>query len=240
MAKAVPPAKPMQLVKASLPDHGMVLDYLTINGSKANFTFQSDTTYEITGNIYLNGTCTIEGGAVLKFSSGGIDIYNGAQLVSTAGSYHMAVLTSVNDNSVGQSIGTGSPTIGGTYLAFDLNGSGPTSVLNYLRFEYASVAVSWMSGDGVNVAPLDNCQFLHCGTVVTLMDDCTYDSCNNTLVQTFENVLVSQCSTVVQNAQSSYYAGGIKLVGQDMTVDQVTSLIATYANDYYVFGNSGE
>jgi hypothetical protein len=229
--------KPMLMAKATVPTQGFVLDYVAVHGLLTNYIFQGDTTYYVSGNTRLNGTNIIEGGAVLKFpaSGYGISFVQSAILVSTAGPYHMAVLTSVNDNSVGESIGTGSPTTGTeNYLAFTQIA---TNALNYLRFEYAGVAISLSSGSynvTINVAPVDNCQFLHCGTAVQLSD-----SNNNTvLVQKFENVLVSQCGTVMQNLDSIVFGttgSGVELVGQNITVDQVTNLIATWSNDYKAF-----
>lgn len=213
----------MILAKATSHDTGLVIDYQTVNGSNlSGYTFQGDTTYKITGTCYLNsGICTIEGGAVLKFSGGNIDVAGNGQLVSTAGPYHMAVLTSVNDNSVGQSIGSGSPTIGGSYLMLD--GGTPVSVLNYLRFMYAARAVYYISAGGANVAPLNDCQFLHCGNVVEMIGD------NNTLIQNFENTLISQCTAVVVNDYS--YGTKVEMTGKNITVDQVPYLVETYSSD---------
>jgi hypothetical protein len=166
---------------------------------------------------------------VIKYTNATVNVY-GAISCQTA-PYRPAIITSKDDNTVGETItgSTGSPTTGATtYLAFSLNGAS-TSVLDYFRFEYAGTAISWDSEASAetNVAALDDCQFLHCGTVVGLMD--YYN--DNTLKQRFENVLISQCDTVVENLQSEYYGSGIEIVGQNMTVDQATDLIATYSND---------
>ena len=57
----------IQLAKIDLNRKpGVVLDYVTMNSDKDNFTFQGDTTYYISGMVNLNGTTTLEGGTVIK------------------------------------------------------------------------------------------------------------------------------------------------------------------------------
>jgi hypothetical protein len=61
------------IAKAAAPTQGLVLDYVTVNSTTTNFTFQGDTTYYISGTVALNGagtTTTFEGGAVIKYASG--------------------------------------------------------------------------------------------------------------------------------------------------------------------------
>ena len=47
---------------------GVVLDYVTVD-SESDFTFQGDTTYYVSGGVYLSGLTTIEGGAVIKYAT---------------------------------------------------------------------------------------------------------------------------------------------------------------------------
>ncbi len=53
-AKAEQPTRP-----------GFVLDYNLINNNFTNFTFQSDTTYFLSGTVNLYGTTILEGGTVI-------------------------------------------------------------------------------------------------------------------------------------------------------------------------------
>src|SRR5271156_259738 len=48
---------------------GVVLDYQAVNSSLTNYTFQDNTTYYISGSVYLYGTNTFVDGAVLKYAT---------------------------------------------------------------------------------------------------------------------------------------------------------------------------
>jgi hypothetical protein len=62
--------QPVKLARAGISRKpGVVLDYLTVNSSLTNYTFQSDTTYYISGTTYAYGTNTFEGVAVLKYAT---------------------------------------------------------------------------------------------------------------------------------------------------------------------------
>ena len=96
----------------------VVLDYVTINASYTNFTFQGDTTYLISGGYnFLSGTTTVEGGAVIKYDTAMVDgeysaIYIAGALNCQTASYCPAILTSKDDNTVGETISgsSGTPT----------------------------------------------------------------------------------------------------------------------------------
>ena len=69
LTKTSPSGKFKQVAQIATPSRGLVLDYVTINGSQTNYTFQGDTTYYISGALNLYRTNTFEGGAVLKFAT---------------------------------------------------------------------------------------------------------------------------------------------------------------------------
>ncbi len=90
---------------------GVVLDYVGLNGSTNDFTFQGDTTYLISGGVNLSGgTTTIEGGTVVKFSTNGWIATDG--VACQTGPYRPAVFTAEDDDSVGETMpdSTGDPT----------------------------------------------------------------------------------------------------------------------------------
>ncbi len=83
-----------------------VLDYQLVGDSGlTNFVFRGDTTYFITDFTDVYGETRIEGGAVLKFvDSAALRFQAGATLVQDTDPYHPAVLTSMEDETVGESI----------------------------------------------------------------------------------------------------------------------------------------
>ena len=157
-----------------MPMQGLVLDYMTVLDSLPNNYIVSrrhDLLHQ-SGYVLLNRTNTIEGGAVLKYTnSASLNFGSGGPwcLVSKAGPYRMAVLTSMNDNSVGETIAnsTGNPTnTGATYLNLSITATGSTNPpLSYLRFAYAGTALAQASGGtyATDIFAVWNCQFVNCG-----------------------------------------------------------------------------
>jgi len=101
--------QPMKFASITPKAKGYVLDYITLDVSLTNYTFQGDTTYLVSGNTYLSGTTTIEGGAVIKY-----DVNNACSLnvlgtinCKTA-PFEPAVFTSANDGTAGEDLGGGS------------------------------------------------------------------------------------------------------------------------------------
>jgi hypothetical protein len=165
-ALATPPLPPLPPVKSvntmrlaqSDPAHkpGLKIDYVLVNTAGGDYTFQSDTTYLISSEVYM-GTATIEGGSCLKFTNTGVGSIQADYVVCATTPYRMAVLTSMNDGSVGESIpgSTGNPqTFTNSWISY-LNGG---TNLSHLRFSYASVGASM--NDRLDVR---NCQFVKCG-----------------------------------------------------------------------------
>jgi hypothetical protein len=59
----------MQMARVAGPSRGLVLDYQLVNGWQNDFTFQKDTTYLISGTLYISLTGTFEGGTVIKYAT---------------------------------------------------------------------------------------------------------------------------------------------------------------------------
>src|SRR5205823_3467873 len=68
-------SKSIRLAKANFEEEpAVVLDYVIIVGGgyyNGDVTLQADTTYYVTGSLYVGGTLTIEGGAVIKYDENG-------------------------------------------------------------------------------------------------------------------------------------------------------------------------
>jgi hypothetical protein len=196
----------IKLASISHLKRGVAIDYTTAT-SQTNFTFQADTTYYVSSNVTLSGTTTFEGGSVIKFTNS-----TGAQIsLSTfacnISPYRTIILTSKDDNTVGDAItgSTGSPTNyqGATYL------SGGNGAYKYMRFSYA--------GTGIYGSPdladggVWHCQFFRCSTGISVNNSDT----------DLHNVLFSNCGTAVTNG----YAGG-HFHAQHVTADQITTLFS--------------
>jgi hypothetical protein len=133
-----PGDQPLELAGIESPAPGVVIDYVLINTGQTNFTFQSGETYYISGSAGFYGTTVLEGGTVIKYSSGqSVGIHGPLDCQTTV--EHPAVLTAKDDDSVGEVISgsTGDPS--GYYANNALwlySGANPVT-LHDLRISYA-------------------------------------------------------------------------------------------------------
>jgi hypothetical protein len=148
------------LAKGDLSAQGLVLDYQTINSTiTTNFTFQGDTTYYISGSVYLYGTNTFEAGTVIKYGYGdSISLFANTNYFQGS-SYHPIVFTALDDNSVGEPIGTGYPSGYYAYSALFFYNSAPFDLSNF-RISNESCGIVWYAGSVP--ATLANGQFYTC------------------------------------------------------------------------------
>ena len=78
---------------------------MELNTDQTDFTFQGDTTYLLDGYFNVTGTTTFEGGTVIKADvNGEIDIDPTGTIVCQTAPYRPAIFTSLNDDSVGESM----------------------------------------------------------------------------------------------------------------------------------------
>ena len=107
--------KPMKLAMTKPATKGYVLDYIAINVSQTDFTFQGDQTYYISGDINFSGTTTLEGGTVIKFETNNPCSVNVLETVTClTGPYRPAIFTSATDGTVGEPVGGSSAPCYGT------------------------------------------------------------------------------------------------------------------------------
>ena len=139
--------KTMFMAKVSVPTRGLVLDYVILNSSTNNITFQGDTTYYISGSFNLSGnsgTNTFEGGAVLKYAKNTfIWVSPAPKLNWLASAYRPVIFTAVDDNSVGETISssTGIPTNYYAYPALMFSSGNNPVTLQYWRVAYANYVI---------------------------------------------------------------------------------------------------
>jgi RHS repeat-associated protein len=134
---------PMNQSSVGAEGKGVVLDYImTLNGSAGSFDFVGGTTYYIPSSFTVTANASFGSGAVVKYGRNAfLTIFNA---VSGGG----AILTAVDDNTVGDTISgsTGNPT--GTYASFALQlchyGGCPVSSpcsLSSIQIKYAYTGV---------------------------------------------------------------------------------------------------
>jgi len=200
-----PDPKPMQLAVAPPPERGILIDYVTMASSTNNYVFQADTTYYISGLVSLSGTTICEGGTVIKFTNyPTAKMSMSGPLVCKGAQYRPVVLTCRDDSTLGQAVGTGTPTNynAATYLEDNNN---QNNTYQYLRILYA--------GTGISAANFSNgvwhCQFLKCGTAI---------SASGSGPCTLRNVLIAQCTNAVVTAGT--------LSAEHLTADQCTTLLS--------------
>ncbi|HUA67458.1 MAG TPA: hypothetical protein VMA13_02825 [Candidatus Saccharimonadales bacterium] len=157
---------PMKLARTLPPSQGYLLDYVILNGSDGDVTLQSDTTYDVTG------TLTIEGGTCIKYDESG-DFQNGG-IVALGGvncetsEYRSAIITSANDNSAGQTI-SGSSGHPSTYncAALEFNVCLFDGPVEYLHVRYAEIGLNF---EAAYSGLVRHCQFLNAGTGIQNYD----------------------------------------------------------------------
>lgn len=157
--------KEIQLASSPLTEPSVVIDYELLQSS-SNMVVKGDTTWFVSGLVNLSGTTRLEG-CVIKFtnSTSARINFNGSIDCQT-GPYRPAIFTSQYDSSVGDAIGTGTPTNYPGALVINTSGS----VLHDLRIAYATSAVSLGFSSGQ--ISLTNVQFVHCQYPI---DSSTYD-----------------------------------------------------------------
>ncbi|HVU26589.1 MAG TPA: choice-of-anchor L domain-containing protein [Verrucomicrobiae bacterium] len=191
------------IAKASLPDNGLVLDYNTINSSLTNYTFRGDTTYYISGNIYLYGTNIFEGGTVIKYNGTSITLDYPSSIQTQTSAYRPVIFTSGSDSSVGEitpgGYSGGHPAL--AYYGTVTYAESGSLKLNNFRIYRADEAI-YVSGN-LN-ATLENGQFCDCVigfeadgfNVYAQIENCLFQEpgsmalCLNQANVTMENVTV--------------------------------------------------
>ncbi len=209
LTKTSPGVQLRQVARAPAQPKGLVLDYQTINSNQTNYLFQADTTYYISGSLNSFGASTFEGGTVIKFATNGSIALTtgptGAPSINwKAGAYRPVIFTAKDDNTVGESIGTGSPTgyYGNPMLT--LANFSSTATLTGLRMSYAKTAMSF---GGANACIYD-AQFINC-QIGLLLGSATVFLGNALFANTGTEFIYQGGSTV--NAQNATFSGSALL-----------------------------
>jgi hypothetical protein len=188
----------MQVAQTDLASKvGLVIDYTEVGDPVDSYTFKADTTYLVTNAFYVNYDITLEGNTVIKFpeTSGQVS----AEWVNCqTGPYRYAVLTSQNDNSIGETISgsSGNPAQGGSDYIYQYS----DNPISYIRASYAEVALKYVDQN----ADVSNSQFVHCGGGVEVdvpdseirLHDCLFahsGPARGDLIVRGENLTIDDC-----------------------------------------------
>jgi hypothetical protein len=221
-AKGLTPANAVKLA-GNLP-RGVDIDYQATVSGAGPTVFASDTTYFVSGTVYLTGPVTMEA-AVFKFptSSGSIEIENTLALATT--NYRTAIFTSADDNSAGVQLGTniwsgytGTPS-GDRYggAALWLNTSANIA-LNNLRFCYMNIAIEIGSDTAGQKLTLSNLQMVDCFEGIYVYGS---SNTNASLIFNMYNCLMADVGT-------PFFISGAALAGGgcNCTVDACANLFS--------------
>jgi hypothetical protein len=196
---------------------GLVLDYVTLNSSLTNYVFQADTTYYVTGDVYLYDATTIEGGTVVKYdklngNSPSVRFYYSTVNCFTT-PYHPAVFTAKDDDTVGETISgsTGSPIGQYAYTAVTAYFPPSTVDLHDLRVSYAKRGI-YIGSNGLGWHTIRDSQIRQVANALILFSY-TNESC------VVQNVLISDTTSYAIAAISATCAAA------QLTIDQVNSVV---------------
>ncbi|HEY1790221.1 MAG TPA: hypothetical protein VGJ73_18900 [Verrucomicrobiae bacterium] len=174
---AVPMPQPARKVKELPREKALVVDYDLLSSAN-NFTFQGDTTYLVSDLCDFSGTVTLEGGAVIKYTNNSTAQIQATNFQCLTAPYRPAVFTSMNDDSVGDSISgsTGNPwgdNAGEAALycygeGFFYGTNGGNADLQGLRFSHLAACVSLQDSidDGGGSLTMNDFQVVDCRQVV--------------------------------------------------------------------------
>jgi len=203
---------PMRMAAVSTPAKGFVIDYSAV-ATQPNMTFQGDTTYYVSSSVNLSGTTTIEGGAVVKFTTGSaLNIVGPVDCRTDA--YRPAYFTAKDDDSVGESIAGSTGTPSGYYAAYLLrfNDSTTSYDLHNLRLRHGNQAIYRSVGSSATLVTLRHSQ----------VQGCSIAFANFSTALNLRNVLVHRTLT-------GFHSSGLAPVGEHCTFHLVGKLL-NYAN----------
>jgi hypothetical protein len=178
---------------------GLTIDYLLVN-HETNWVYQGDTTYAVSGPVYLGGKTVFEGGAVIKYSRSA-KLHAAGETVFQTTPYRPVIFTARDDDSAGAILpaSTGYPD---GYYAQPALAVEAANVIKHARFRYAEQGLALLGGPGY---VLSHAQVCHCATGVALL---AADAA-------VRNALFDQVPEVLLGTQSSARGEHLTVDGSD-------------------------
>jgi len=224
--------RPILLAKADNKDPGFVLDYVLLNSTVGDFTFQADTTYFMNGSSYfeIDGVATFEGGTVIKFSptSGGFQLSWGG-ISCQSSPYRPIIMTAQDDNTVGETI-SGSSGVPSGYYGNGINiFSHGNITLHDIRMSYLNYGFDM----NANYSEFDNIQAINCSTPIihawagaTVNNGLFYNIGNIALACSGTGTAVSGTQLTIDNCNTFADSSTLSLTLANSLVTATTNLLA--------------
>jgi Bacterial TSP3 repeat len=203
---------------------------MALYGQRQNYTFKSGMNYYIGSTVQLYGNTTFEGGTTIKFDYNGM--YPTLQVAGTVTckgtAYNPTILTTIDDNSVGQPWSQTAPQPVVTGVPFlDLSWADDTTISN-MCFRFADEGLSTPAGGRLDVR---DCQFFQCDAAIIN----EFGGRNG-----LHNALFSGCFDAVAAATNNF-----SITAEQVTAD-VSNFVAAAVSPYFagltnsiILGNVG-
>jgi hypothetical protein len=202
---ALNPGK-IEVAAVATAPRGFIIDYSVLTGSLTDYTFRGDTTYLIAGWVSVDGTPTIEGGAVFKYTNNAAATVSfESDVIFKTSEYSPAVFTCKDDNSIGETIAGSTGVPSGYYAHRALQFIVATQPIEYIRVSHATTAVALLEYD----LPIRHSQVTFCSIGVD----------NSFATSTLEDVLMHRVET-------PFYGTNFNIRAQHLTVHECNKLTA--------------
>ncbi len=227
---------------ASLRGPGATLDYQLLS-STSTLTLRGDVTYYVSDAVNVSSSLVIEGGAVVKATnSPTAGIVCSGTVACLMDANEMAVFTSKDDNTVGESIPGSTANPWTNYCAsagLELRLSGQN--LHHLRFAHLRRGLFFFDYSAGTANTVSHAQFVHCGTAVqangygnsafanlnlrnVLIHDATNAIYGYSLIGRVEHLTAHRCTTLAWDYNGTNY-------GTTSTLYLTNSLLVNVSGD---------
>jgi hypothetical protein len=232
-------AKPVQVAANSSQAPAFVIDFILDQNTYDVFTFEPNLTYCVGHPVTINHA-TLRGGTVIKMaemSGSGAGLAISGTLTCDTGPGRMAIITAVNDNSIGEWISgstgnIGDAKYGAPALGFSYNAA--VADVKYVRISHADEALVfgntlYANTQGSNPNKVRHSQFVNCWRAITC--DHTRLVVQNSLFHAMDQVFAGTSCTIYGEhvtAHNAWLLGDYGGLGSSITL--VNSIVVGIAN----------
>jgi hypothetical protein len=154
------PGGQMLLVTNAQVSPGVVMDWIAVPQVNGSYTFNSGTTYVITGETYFNGPVTLALGTIIKYNHEACINFSGG-VAFNGGPHGWTVLTAVDDQTVGEAIPNSAPVPSGYYADWAMVIWGPGGTPQFCDVRFANRGIFFYTGGSGTIVCVNS---IGCGT----------------------------------------------------------------------------